>query len=162
MTKFTAIDPSGGLHKRTSVDRTYTHTVVSKRAVEWDLSFVRAPDRVRVQRSNFRHHLAWLDSTSEWLVRSPWESEERHKVEVEQALAKAREVIGDNWIEDDWIEAQAQDQIARIEKAKAAGYYDQWVNDGWCGRLDLAQKLASKMAGQGRVEITILEAKAEG
>lgn len=50
-------------------------------------------------------------------------------------------------------------KLAQIEKYKAEGYYDKFANDGWCGRRDLAQKLADSCRKDGRLEVTILEAQ---
>lgn len=162
MKTFTAIDPSGKLHKRTSLNRTYLFTVVSKRSETEARLFLRAPGILAAHRSNYRYHKAWLDGTSEFLTKPPYRSDEEHAAYVERHVAEARERLEGCATADDYIEKCVQEGHARIAEGKANGHYDEWVNDGWCGRRDLAEKLAQKMRGQGRVEVTILPVKVKG
>lgn len=53
-----------------------------------------------------------------------------------------------------YIAAQRAARVAIIREKEAAGYYQVWQIEGWCGRRDLAQKLAGKIADKAsRVEI---------
>ena len=37
---------------------------------------------------------------------------------------------------------------AEIAEQEAAGYYDRWFDFGWCGRLDLAEKLLNQTSAR--------------
>jgi len=58
-----------------------------------------------------------------------------------------------------YLSAKLDERIAKVEERKAAGYYAKWQNLGWCGRLDLAQKLFSTAQGQRYARVAILPAE---
>jgi hypothetical protein len=63
---------------------------------------------------------------------------------------------------DQYVAIQLERRIARVEERKAKGEFDQWISVGWCGRYDLAQKLAAKEQQRGAdVVVAILDAQQE-
>lgn len=149
---FTAIDPNGKAHKRTSVSRTYTHTVCSKPNYEYDLKRASEPrEQDGVNWDFYCQMVEWggiLDGK-----RRSWHTDEGIAAELAQAIEKKNEYPS----REAAIEGKRQKRIAATEAAKARGYYNEYEAHGWCGRLDLAQKLASQCAPH-RLDVIIIPA----
>lgn len=138
----------GRTFTRTS-PRTYTHAVVVKGNVY--------ADRERCERQtretwtmNLAYHQAKAAGTSRFLERSSWESPEAHQARVTETQAKAAAYL------DGGVEAEVLRQLAafdlRLKADLAKGFKldddgTYWSCAGWCGRPDLAAKLASKEGG---------------
>lgn len=140
-TKYVATDANGEMHTRTTA-RTYTHMVVVLHNLERQRENARSEAARKVLGKNYDYHVreagpnALYDNSAEQL--------EEHR----RVAAMSRE---------DYIDLCVCVSIARINAHGEGEYADQWRDFGWCGRLDLAQKLAAKWAHYGKVEI--LEAK---
>lgn len=157
MTTFTAIDPNGKTHTRTSKTRTYTHTVVGLPSSTKATLAAMSPETRAHHRSNFKYHMAFVDGTSQWLRRNTFETEvqylERAAMEIERS---AVELDGcDN--AGDYVNMKIVQAHRGIREAMARGYYDTYQNLGWCGRADLAAKLKTTSENRGWVNVTILQ-----
>lgn len=150
MTKFIATDRNGKVHRRTSVNRTYTHMVVSRPMVRGFT--VHAHDR-----DNFWYYMAFIDGTSKWLERKPWESEEQYQTRAKYEVDRAKDALGDARTFEDHV----KNMRARHEAWAASVKVDDFSAEGWCGRLDLAQRLASSLSGS-RAEVVILPVEVVG
>ena len=150
MTKFIATDRNGKVHRRTSANRMYTHMVVSRPMIR---EFAIHPH----DRDNFWYFMAFIDGTSKWLERKPWEDEEKHKARCEVEVQRAREALGDARTFEDHV----KNMKARHEAWAASVKVDDFSAEGWCGRLDLAQRLASSLSGR-RAEVVILPVEVVG
>lgn len=169
-TIFTATDSNGFVHKRSTESRAYTHTVVVRGGYQHDLAGAadKAWDKSMV--SNFEYYLAIAEDrspyypTKRYRAENPagWTAEQIAEEEAyltagdAESKAKAvREVEGHTVRS--YVDAQRRDRIAAVEAKKAEGHYEKWLNAGWCGRLDLADKLAAKHR-IGDHEVAILPA----
>ena len=150
MTKFIATDRNGKVHRRTSVNRTYTHMVVSRPKIR---EFEVHPH----DKSNFWYHMAYLDGTSKWLYRKPWETDEQYQNRVKYDVELAKKALGNARTFEDHVE----NMRARHAEWAASVKVDDFSAEGWCGRLDLAQRLASSLAGS-RAEVVILPVEVVG
>ena len=134
---YTAVSPDGQTHKRTTADRTYTHTVVAR--WNYDEHLRRAGDasiHADNDKSNYNYYVRELDpATRKW-------------THSESELAGFTANIEGIANEADYLEAQIVKRIAKIEADKAAGEFDKYRNMGWCGRRDLAQKLLHDTIGK--------------
>lgn len=154
---FLATDPAGKTHKRTSQNRTYAATVVvregtanAERKFEAGEGWRRDHDA-----KNFAYAAARTTAeavTADLLRRN-------HKVLADDADYVARRVAENvAFVEgfatvEEYVEKQAAKRRAKFEAEKAAGSYERWLNAGWCGRPDLALKLASQQKGYDEVRI---------
>lgn len=149
---FTAIDPNGATHKRTSVSRTYTHTVCSKPNYEYELKHASEP---RIQDGinwGFSCQMvAWGGLYKG--ERKSWDTDSY----VAQQLARYTELKNEYSSREAAIEGERQKRIAAVEARMTSGHYRKYECHGWCGRLDLAQKLAAQTAPH-RLDVTILPA----
>lgn len=151
---YTATDSSGQVHTRKS-ERTYTHTVVARR------SFDRAMQLADMNWASDRDNFAYFAKIAagndpyparNWLrgdnVHPSWavtpEKIAAHQVEVDaenaKRLADAIERTAGHTV-DSYVAAKRAERVAGILRKRAEGYYDVFVNLGWCGRRDLAEKL---------------------
>lgn len=157
-TKFYAIDPQGIAHTRTSKSRTYTHTVVVLRGVEMQAAHLARAQRSTLAESVKTHetYIAWAkgfygphDRANE--IGKPcgeYLQECGAKHMAQYASAEAYEA------------AQLARRLSLHDRNVKGGDYNTWINLGWCGRLDLARKLAAKPPYMDAPEaVKILEAK---
>jgi len=168
MTKYFAIDADGGRHTR-STERTYTHTVVSKGGYEVALASARHKAWKATDISNYNHDAEIAAGRDRYPYKaylrddmSPAERQaELDRVEVANAARVARAKLNvDGRTVDQYVAIQLEQRIKRVEERKAKGEFEQWVSVGWCGRYDLAMKLAAKEQQRGAdVVVAILEAQ---
>ncbi|WP_181423052.1 hypothetical protein [Serratia marcescens] len=142
-TKYFAIDANGARHTRTTA-RTYTHMVVVCHNLEKSRQGASSKEAKASHARNYDYHAREAGPNPQFR-HSP-----EHMAEHKRIAAMDR---------DHYVEICVLADIERINKAGKGEYADQWHDFGWCGRLDLAQKLAAKWAHYGKVEI--LEAQAE-
>lgn len=162
---FTATDPAGRVHKRTSKSRIYTHTVVYRlgapygdRVLAEELAYMRqqAPKdhafhRSVIDRSWFYvggkigGRLRWDHITEEDMVRRGAEHE-AHLAGLDVAA---------------YTERRLEEIRANHEAKVTKGYYTSWHNAGWCGSLRLACKLKPHTRW-APAEMMILQAVREG
>lgn len=168
MTKYFAIDADGGRHTR-STERTYTHTVVVKGGYEHALIGAKAKGWRSTDESNFRYYAeiaAGRDRhPNKAYLRDDMSPAERQaeldRVELANAARLARAKLeSDGRTVEQYVAWQQELRVARVEERKAKGDFDRWINAGWCGRYDLAVKLAAKEQGRGPgFVVDILEAQ---
>jgi len=167
---YTATDANGLVHTRSTKTRSYTHMVVVKRSYEGDLAAAGASHWTKSDASNFDYYLRIAEGRSphypsvRWCAKyadryTPAEiADEDARLTISDAakVVEAKAQIDGHTV-DSYVAAQKAKRIARIERLKAEGHYERWYDAGWCGRLDLALKLAGS---QKNVAATaILEAK---
>lgn len=167
-THYTATDPNGAVHKRSTDRRVYTHTVVFLPSYEADMANATHKDWAKTDASNFNYYTrsaAGLNAPRNYRAEHPdkWTAEEIAESQAwsdeenAKRIARGREETSGHTLES-YIAAKRAERVQFIEDRKAAGYYRTYQNAGWCGRLDLAQKLATKHGPSA----VILEAKEVG
>jgi hypothetical protein len=130
---------NGQTFTRTSATRVYTHMVVARSSYRYALEKAQV---VPCAESNFNFYRRALDGS-------------QPHTRPEYA---AERLMGAETVEQ-FIELHRAAQVAKVEQQKAEGAFDRFGDCGWCGRLDLAQKLAaSKRAWPGYDEVHIVEA----
>lgn len=127
--------------------RTYTHTVVARRSMDAAIKYASNKEWNKVAFSNHAFFSQEANPATRKYSVTP-EKEARY-----QAIAAMTK--------EQYAESLMRERLARIEMQRRDGYFDKMVNLGWCGRLDLAQRLAAKARrGSWYLDATILEAKA--
>jgi hypothetical protein len=164
-TKYFAIDPQGETHTRTTA-RTYTHAVVVKlgRAYAAQQLARRIANTRKQAPKDFAFYLTMIDGT--WYTRADrpaalgkgipdWMTPAQREAEIADYTKRCAGCTTP--------EAYAEHALREVETAHAAqiaeGYYDKFGAAGWCGRRDLAEKLAAKERGNGYEDVVILEAQ---
>ena len=147
--KYFVIDANGKKHTRNSM-RTYTHAVLYRESKSAALRLAERKDRFSVD--NFWYHHAFVDGTSKWLERKSWENEVQYMKRAAEEVERSRNALRGCETPEDWEAALREEAIARIE----ARDFSQWAVEGWCGRHDLAVKLAHKTNCKERVAEAII------
>lgn len=165
---YTAQDPQGVIHKRSTTSRAYTHTVVGKRSYELAMRRARSTQWAKSDARDYAYEVQisegndpvpainWdarypAGKTAEQIAASQLRADAANEKRFE--LAKAR--VGNHTVQS-WCEARQAERIAVVEKDAEQGYYEVFVNLGWCGRRDLADKLAAKARTDGYDIVTVL------
>lgn len=156
MNKHTAIDPNGKVHTRNSKGRTYSHCVVA-----------------RIDPIADTHRTLWSAEHNGETNYAYYCGQGRHSINpytnyrgepcttfvAGKDYNSPEEFQADFPTRQDYIDYLVNEAKAKLA-ARPAGYYDDYGSLGWCGRLDLATKLAAKEAGHKIYRgITILEAE---
>jgi hypothetical protein len=149
MNKYFVIDTNGKKHTRNSM-RTYTHAVLRRDSKAAALRLAEHKDRFFAD--NFWYHHAFLDGTSKWLDRSPWETQEVYDKRVQKDIERSRYALRGCKTPDELWNITLAERLEGIEKRN----FDAWGIEGWCGRHDLAVKLAHKTSCRQEVGETII------
>lgn len=159
-TSFFAVDPAGATHKRTSLHRIYTHTVVAlPNAAKHVLNAKHQGDRAVVLR-NFAYYEALAAGTSQHLARRSYENEIQHLEHVNRETTQALAELDGCGTAEEYVDMLVERALASIQKRREAGYYDTYQNMGWCGRPDLAAKRKVTCENYGYLlAVTILPAQ---
>jgi len=148
-----AIDPQGVKHTRTTA-RTYTHTVVVLRGAKY--LEAQRPNEAAIKAQNDR---MWDRIENE--VKGVFGPGEQWRG---QAVLDRWQEHAKQWVREHSREADLVQAIERAHKSYAdrvaRGDDLKYENVGWCGRYDLADKLASAQSGQGYERVVVLEAQA--
>jgi hypothetical protein len=160
--KHTAADSLGGKHTRSSKTRTYTHCVV----VMWDYDRAMGDlhsahaDALSVDRRNFEYMTAIATGNDPHPCRDYSKPGVITIDEVAQAerVAEYKARIAGGF--DVYREGQLARRLSQLASRKAAGYFDTFGSVGWCGRHDLALKLAAQYPSAKAVEILKAEVAA--
>lgn len=155
--KYTATDADGNVHTRSSA-RVYTHTVV----VKYDLEGLLAQSRKYTKsyrELNLADHGYYTREAVSPKYCTPYRGE------TPEQLARRIQFDKDEaarWLAENGTDAEAY--ADRMEAASIAQCYSRaakpFSNVGWCGRLDLAEKLADKYRNDPRCrDVTILQAE---
>lgn len=164
MKYFIATDSAGALHTRATASRAYTHTVVGLPSLEKAMTDALAP--WAVDTSNYEYFRKIAMTNGDYHARTCYRTadkwtpeqiaEEKASVDAANAkrLAEARDIL-DRCPTLAAYRAQKQvERVAAVRANETKGYYARWVNIGFCGRFDLAAKLAAKPAGYyAKVEV---------
>ena len=145
---FLATMPDGQVAKRTSRTRTYEYMVAIR--LSYKEALMSAKQLRDTDISNFQYCRRESDAAT--AKYNPSKASWRVGETDEEYFAKNATEIEDCKTGADYQRKLIKKRIAEVEKAKAAGYYDKWGSAGWCGRLDLAQKLAAKEQNSWPVE----------
>lgn len=157
MNKHIATDANGIIHTRNSENRVYTHCVAIRHSYEAALASAKKAHTHDA--SNYAHYMAYINGTSEFLNKRSWQTDEQHAAECARSIADAKKNIGEAKSVEEYIANNIASAVARVEKAKADGYYDAWKVIGWNSRRDLAEKEAARQRARASVaEVAILEA----
>lgn len=162
---YTATDALGVEHKRTSVSRgegkPYSHTVVCLGGYE--RAMARATEKYHGPQDakNFAYYVAISEGNDPHARLTVYRSLERGDTQAEidaeiawnddqntKRIEDAKERVGNHTVQS-YVAAELAKRIASVEARKAKGEFDTWHNAGWCGRLDLAEKLAATKAALG-------------
>lgn len=131
---------------RGSQSRIYTHAVLIRYSTAEERVKCEADAR-RSFHTNLDYHQQYAAGTSEFLRRNSWETEAQHLERTTKNVAEARAWLALG------VEGHVAAALARFDAnivkhpyptSDGAGFYS---CAGWCGRLDLAQKLASSCNG---------------
>jgi hypothetical protein len=133
VTKYVVTDANGKKHTRNS-DRVYSHAVLYRDSKEHDLKW--ATTRGVYQIENFWHTFEIANGTSKWLEPQPWEK--NHAERAAREIEAAKNALRGCKHPDELWELQKAEAVAAIE----AKDYSVWKLKGFCGRRDLAEKLA--------------------
>jgi len=161
---FQAIDPNGVTHTRSSENRIYTHTVVSRFNTAKELQRVQSPAAEKYHASDYKFYgdvIAGKHKRTRYQLRdkTPEESEAYYAMIDADAVANAVKHIGDARNLREFVLAAVAANVAEIERrARETDYFTKYTNGGWCGRYDLAVKLAGKRTRDDFLDVTILEA----
>jgi len=132
-TKFFAVDANGAEHTRNSA-RVYTHCVVARRSKATALR-----DANTYLNTDYSFYKAYADGASIYMTRGVRETEEQYKSRVAEEVARAVENLRGATSEAEFVEIHRKEALARAENYN----YEVYHNLGWCGRADLAAKLAA-------------------
>ncbi|MBZ9847206.1 hypothetical protein LB565_04285 [Mesorhizobium sp. CA14] len=136
-TVYTAIDPNGEEHKRTTADRTYTHTVVYQRSK--DAAIARAKDARKGHVDSGNYYLGCVrDGHYANLMKF-----EHYRTDAARQASDAADAAAKmaGRTAEEYADAKVAEHLAAIEATDWTVYH----NAGWCGRHDLALKLAAKI-----------------
>lgn len=114
-------------------ERTYTHVVVAKRNPEHMIAI----EMARKDTSYLDFYINRALGTGKIYE---FESAER----VARDVARGQEIIAAGGKEA-YDAQKKQEYVDGIREAVAKGSFDEFFLDGWCGRLDLAQKKAASL-----------------
>lgn len=146
-TIFTFTDPAGQPHQRTSESRTYSHAVISQRRYTSHLRDARNQSE-RLHRSNFDYYQRVVNTgIGNSYVSSRLGSRDLTVTvtadDYSRAMSALRGKPGMSF--EDYLLLVTTEAIAEVERLREkTGFFTEWVCHGYCGRPDLAQKLASK------------------
>lgn len=151
---YKAIDPNGVVHTRKSA-RTYTHTVVAQYNKAVNLARANDKEWTKTDGRSYDYYVKIATGNDPYPQKNySGTAEEQAEVDANNAkrVADAKARI-DGLTRDEYIAKELAGRIAAVE----ATDFEEWHNLGWCGRIDLAQKLASGAANFYH-NATILEA----
>jgi hypothetical protein len=140
---YTATDFNGVVHTRSTKSRAYTHTVVRQHS-KVDAYARSETDSKRWDTQQAKEEFMLARSTIEeikaWLVRKQCAILARDDAYATERKAKAEVFVATHGTVEAYVAAKLAERAARIE----ATDWSIWHNVGWCGRIDLARKLAAQ------------------
>ena len=149
----------GQTFTRNSKSRVYTHCVVAKPSIECALARAQSKAARGLHRSNYRWYQKAITSEGRLHEQYEYLTDEKYAEQCEYNLARAVEALAGAQSEDEYVSREVSKELERIAAQDAKGFYDTWDECGWCGRFDLAQKLAAtKRNHEYYGDVVILEA----
>jgi hypothetical protein len=145
-TTFAVTDPNGVIHTRKSRRHIYTHAVITRRSREAAEKWARE-EPLPFVRHNYNYFAACAAGTHEH-VQPEWFKCYGDRAEVHRfyRIAEAKNFIARHPTFEEFVAHLREEELAAIE----ATDWSAWSVVGWCGRRDLAEKLA---AAQRRNEL---------
>jgi hypothetical protein len=136
MTKYVVTDANGKKHTRNS-HRVYTHAVLYRDSKEHDLKWANTRPKYYIE--NFWHHHAFIDGSSKWLERNPWETDDvKYQQRVQDEVERSKRALRGCKTAAELWELQRAEAVAAVE----AKDYSIWHVAGFRSRRQLAEKLA--------------------
>lgn len=149
----TTSDGTNTVFRRKSANRTYTHTVVFQRSKDAAIAYAKSAGNRSHHASTGKYLLDCVaDGHHANLMRFEHYAKDTARQAKDVAEAKAR-LAGITTVAA-YVDRRITENLADIAKVN----WSAWYNAGWCGRLDLAQKLAAKINNGGQSAVVILEA----
>lgn len=149
----------GQTFTRNSKSRVYTHCVVAKPSIECALERAQSKAARDLHRSNYRWYQKTLACDGRLYEQYKYVTDEQYAKQCEDNRVRAVKELGAVRNEDEYISREVSKELAGIAAQDAKGFYDTWAECGWCGRFDLAQKLAAtKRNHEYYGDVVILEA----
>lgn len=137
-TTYTVTAPNGAVFTRKS-DRVYTHAVVYQDSYE---GWMKTYDAIwSVDKSNFNYDLKIVATNG--CIHSDHSTPEYRA----ERVAKSQARIDQYKTADAFAAAMRAERVRSLNEKKKAGGFDTWMVEGYCGRHDLAVKLAAKVTG---------------
>jgi hypothetical protein len=157
-TKHTA-HHAGQTFMRSSKSRLYSHVVLVRPCYDHALQIAQTP--YPSYESNFRHHRAYLDGTSEFLARKPWENDDAtFEARVQKDIDRATAALHGAETVEEYAAGLVARAIAAVEERRAAGEYDKFGPHGWTSRKELAEQQAATCRSKPVwAEVVIVEAQ---
>lgn len=131
-TKYFAIDPRGNGFTRNS-KRTYTHMVCARPSYQHALSG--AMRTWAVDRKDFDYYIQQIEMGP-------------HGYATLERIEEFKKIVAAHADRNAYALEKAHARKERVEELEAEGYYREYQDMGWCGRPDLAEKLATKISSQ--------------
>lgn len=144
--------------KRTSTDRVYIHVIIGQRNIDAERKAVYGYKGDKGDARNFAFNRAFLDGTSEFLVRNSWEKDDAaYAARCARAIERARESLGGAETVEAYVEVVCQRYIARFEANVAKGVYEM-------GALQWSMSAANAHKAVGRwqknyINVRVIEAE---
>lgn len=141
MNKHFIIDPAGVRHTiRNSKSRVYSHAVIFMPSYDYAVEQAAKPR-------------SWMKSNYQF-ARDLAEGRKSYN-HIGDAAANVAEGVEkmrgcDN--AEDYVQLCIKEAQEHVEMLRARGYYDNWIVEGWNGRLDLAQKSQAQVYGRPGVK----------
>lgn len=155
-TKHFVIDPNGVKHTRTSQHRKYTHCVIVRDGYELALARAKSGHWNTNYLSNFNYYVSLAAGTHDHSKPWAWEKLEEAADRIAKQRAKAQKQIAGIATPAQYLQKLIAEDIAAVEKQKTEGKYEKFGVYGWCGRADLAEKLAAKCRSLGSFDVVII------
>jgi hypothetical protein len=153
-TRYTATAPDGSVHTRGSV-RTYTHCVVGRRCYRYALKRAKGWDRH--DSDTYAYFTRVIAQGGCHISRPSYYTEAKFAAVQEKDVERAKEMIDGATTREVYVAAQLAKRLAVVDVDKAKGAYDSFRTLGWCGRRDLADKLAvQERSSSAYIEVAVL------
>ena len=142
--------PDGQVATRKSQNRVYTHAVAFRRSYRYAAE--QAQREFSYMRSDFRHYSDLAHGRKSY----------PHIGDANANVNKGFEGLRGYIVEEDYVQNEIARAVEKVEKLRREGYYDKWAVEGWCGRADLAEKLAAQVNNKDSVRaVMVLDAQME-
>lgn len=136
MNKHFVIDANGKRHTRNS-ERTYTNAVLYRESKEQDLA--RVQEKWPHFDANFWYHMAYINGTSKWLERKPWETDDaKYKARCKEDVERAAYALRGCQTPDELFQLVKSEGMFIIENKD----YSKWTVKSWHTTRKLAEKAA--------------------
>lgn len=133
-TTHTVTLPDGQTAKRVSQFRVYTHVVVGRRRLAFDLARAHAAGHQKQDRKEFLHqHQRAAGLPGDYFV-------SRYDDLNAKWLEEAKLFVAEHTNVEVYVAARLAERLAQVEADRVAGKYEAWHALTWASRLDLAHR----------------------